>query len=446
MLAVKQKDVEIRLIEIADGSQARVKLDQTVVDNYASCMQEGAEFPPLEVVFDGSTYWLWDGIHRLLSCQKAGIGVASCNVQRGTKSDAEWLATSANRTHGLPRSNADKQRAVRLALAHPKSSGMTDRAIAEHVGVSHEFVRKLRDQVSTVDTCETRTGRDGKQYPVRNREEKPYADHGIPSRSQGPRGGKSEREPATPASPSASDVIDAEFEPAGSARQVSFDDAPDDDVPDETPPRPSTVVSSSAAPDETSDDGPIHEDTFRDLLVPLFGKARRIATLDSRRECVRSIEHMIAVVSGVDSPFRLVDADALPSATALPAIAGFAPPAESKPKRPRSIAAQAEAIYQAYPRKVGKNAAIRAIEKALRRDDVTFELLIEAVTEFAAAKRNRDPKFIPHPATWINQGRWSDDRSDWLRDDDGPAGSQRGGRRTESVSEFLAWADRRDGQ
>lgn len=57
-----------------------------------------------------------------------------------------------------------------------------------------------------------------------------------------------------------------------------------------------------------------------------------------------------------------------------------------------------------YPRKVGKDAAQKAYEKAVTRCS-TAELLL-------ALRRQRwpaDPGFIPHPATWLNQGRWQDD-------------------------------------
>ena len=55
--------------------------------------------------------------------------------------------------------------ALMEAQAHTEQS---DKSIAEHVGVSHEMVRQLRGQLSTVDTSNKpaiRTGLDGVQYP-----------------------------------------------------------------------------------------------------------------------------------------------------------------------------------------------------------------------------------------------------------------------------------------
>jgi len=71
----------------------------------------------------------------------------------------------------------------------------------------------------------------------------------------------------------------------------------------------------------------------------------------------------------------------------------------------------AEEIYRLYPRKEARADALKAIEKALRK--VPAELLKEAVSAFAEAKRGQESKFIPHPATWFNGERWTDDRATW---------------------------------
>jgi hypothetical protein len=70
----------------------------------------------------------------------------------------------------------------------------------------------------------------------------------------------------------------------------------------------------------------------------------------------------------------------------------------------------AESIYQAYPRKVGKIAALKAIEKAFKLS--TPDALLSAVKAFTAkvkAERTEE-RFIPHPSTWFNAGRWMDEK------------------------------------
>lgn len=61
--------------------------------------------------------------------------------------------------------------------------------------------------------------------------------------------------------------------------------------------------------------------------------------------------------------------------------------------------------WEAYPRKQGKDEARRCYAKAVKRG------VSEAVLALGLQRQRwpRDRKFIPLPATWLNQGRWQDD-------------------------------------
>lgn len=77
-------------------------------------------------------------------------------------------------------------------------------------------------------------------------------------------------------------------------------------------------------------------------------------------------------------------------------------------------------IYAAYPRKVGKTAALKAIQRAIRHIGVTRgpDGLLERTKAYAAATAQwpaADKQFIPHPATWFNRGSYDDDPKEWLR-------------------------------
>lgn len=83
---------------------------------------------------------------------------------------------------------------------------------------------------------------------------------------------------------------------------------------------------------------------------------------------------------------------------------------------------QAVDIYDAYPRKVGRAAALKAIEKAMHK--VPSDTLLQAVRDYAAAVKTWAPTArytaagvdtVPHAATWFNQERWTDDRSEWVK-------------------------------
>ncbi len=73
-----------------------------------------------------------------------------------------------------------------------------------------------------------------------------------------------------------------------------------------------------------------------------------------------------------------------------------------------------EEIYCAFPRKVGKPNALKAIRVALSKTG--FDELLQKTKDYANA-RNGDVAFCPHPATWFNQERYNDDPSTWVRDD-----------------------------
>ena len=66
-------------------------------------------------------------------------------------------------------------------------------------------------------------------------------------------------------------------------------------------------------------------------------------------------------------------------------------------------------FYAAYPRHVGKGAARTKYEVAVKKGRATPEELLAAAQRYAGQCRGKDPKYIPHPATWLSQERWDDD-------------------------------------
>ena len=70
-------------------------------------------------------------------------------------------------------------------------------------------------------------------------------------------------------------------------------------------------------------------------------------------------------------------------------------------------AADFDKFWAVYPRKVSKEAARKAFAKVKE----PVELLINAVEKQKQTEQwTKDGgRFIPHPATWLNQGRWEDD-------------------------------------
>lgn len=156
--------LQIHLIRTDGGTQPRAGIVEEKVVEYAEMMAAGTEMDPLLVYFDGSAYWLVDGFHRLAAARRSDFDTISCEVRQGTQADAQWASYSVNAKHGLPRTNDDKRRAVIAAFGHPKSAGMSDRALAAHCGVSDRFVAIVRREVPNCErfAVEKRTGLDGK--------------------------------------------------------------------------------------------------------------------------------------------------------------------------------------------------------------------------------------------------------------------------------------------
>ena len=63
--------------------------------------------------------------------------------------------------------------------------------------------------------------------------------------------------------------------------------------------------------------------------------------------------------------------------------------------------------YADYPKKVSKQAALKAYRAARKKVDAAT--LIAGLARSLPAYAARDRQFIPNPATWLNGGSWDDD-------------------------------------
>ena len=118
------------------------------------------------------------------------------------------------------------------------------------------------------------------------------------------------------------------------------------------------------------------------------------------------------------TPYSPPEGDATPSAS----TASSEPSPEDKPKRQRRTGRPKDGpawkperfagLWRVYPRKVAKQSAIRAWDK-LQPDDETIALMGRALLRQIGSEawRRDDGQYIPHPATWLNQARWTDEIS-----------------------------------
>ena len=109
---------------------------------------------------------------------------------------------------------------------------------------------------------------------------------------------------------------------------------------------------------------------------------------------------------------------------------------ESNPKE-AAVADEAVDMFErwwaVYPKKVGKEAARKAFAKV----KVDAETLIAAVVKQKASEQwtKEGGRYIPNPATWLNQGRWEDELAP-AKTETAPPPKQNTGRNTPPSAKF----------
>lgn len=130
--------------------QSRVSLDEETVAEYAHRMDEGAEFPPLVVFFDGSAYWLADGFHRYAAwksvTRQSGTEDTACvpaDIRQGTRMDAVRHALSANAMHGKRRDPGDYRKGYEIAVRCGLCEAHDTAAVRDLLACSERWARDL---------------------------------------------------------------------------------------------------------------------------------------------------------------------------------------------------------------------------------------------------------------------------------------------------------------
>ena len=101
-----------------------------------------------------------------------------------------------------------------------------------------------------------------------------------------------------------------------------------------------------------------------------------------------------------------------PGKAAKAAKAPKVPKPQKAAKAPKAVPDDSgfEAFWAAYPRRIGKQAALKAWAKRAPGPELQQQIM----DGLARAKASRDwlkdgGEYIPHPSTWLNGGRWTDE-------------------------------------
>lgn len=175
----QQKILNLGAIVLDPKLQSRTEINEDNVADYAHDMEQGDKFPALTVHFDGINYYLTDGFHRYLAAKRIEKASILCDVINGTFRDAQLYSTGVNSKHGARRSYADKRKAVMTLLEDFEWSQWSNAEIARQCGVSHTFVKNLRESGGQKpDTVKytTSTGQTAERKATSERKEKPAKD------------------------------------------------------------------------------------------------------------------------------------------------------------------------------------------------------------------------------------------------------------------------------
>lgn len=107
-------------------------------------------------------------------------------------------------------------------------------------------------------------------------------------------------------------------------------------------------------------------------------------------------------------PIRGADGD--PNATPNTPSPPLPPPINT-----RAAHAAFDEFWKTYPRRIGKDAARRRWAKVITKTDPARVIAGAKVYAELCERKRTETKYIAHPATWLNAGRWQDEHND---DDD----------------------------
>ena len=151
--------VPLHEINVPESVQSRVQsFDEGAVTRYVEALENGDKLPPVELFtwdaedgWDGAPYFVGAGFNRIEAYRRHGKKEipATCTVIEGGRENAyaaaQWCSVTSNATHGLPRTQADRRRAVKLAIeAQPH---LNDSRIAKLVRVDGKTVARVRAEM-----------------------------------------------------------------------------------------------------------------------------------------------------------------------------------------------------------------------------------------------------------------------------------------------------------
>ena len=160
--------IQLQKIRLDGGTQPRKEIDEPLVQHYTEVLLEGKDrFPPVDLWFDGKSYWPSDGFHRFHAHKRAGFLDIEAVVNQGTKRDAFLACLKANGKHGKPRTPEERRYVVQMALEDIELGEKTDVEIALICDVSSMTVGRVRKAMGL--EAATRVNKNGQKVDITGR-------------------------------------------------------------------------------------------------------------------------------------------------------------------------------------------------------------------------------------------------------------------------------------
>jgi len=178
-MAKPEEEIQTKKIPIADivivpEIRQRVRISESLVEEYQAILRDGRDLDPIEVFADTDDQLkLADGEHRKLAHEREGREVIPANIhilRDPSESDlkAFLLGVSKNAKHGSKLNNADKRKIVKHALSITELRRKGDATLAQLLNVSAGLVKSIRSGEDEVKVSGHK-----RRKPGQAKEEKP---------------------------------------------------------------------------------------------------------------------------------------------------------------------------------------------------------------------------------------------------------------------------------
>jgi hypothetical protein len=158
-------EIEIQISELVRDPKLRVRLqsDPDAVAQYRELLSAGVKLPPVKVAQVGEKLLLIDGYMHVEAAESNGQATVPAVIILCSMDDCVRMLITANQTHGLRLTSADKRNGVKIAIA--QFTGDSNAVIAKLCCVSVQTVANIRSQIlGPEQVAAPRKGLDGKTY------------------------------------------------------------------------------------------------------------------------------------------------------------------------------------------------------------------------------------------------------------------------------------------